>query len=362
MRQPNGFYLFKLESIERQPFQEVESRIVGELALSHFNQWLEKLKARFAAKVKDPSYFPPVTEKEDVNGDGDDDDDVGPVEGSVAEPRTHTPPNKIVVEIDGKSWNAGAVKDYVATLPPQIREAYGRNAVKTLCDSLMLQYLAKQAELHHLDDDSQLGRNILWSRVNLLAEAESRNSRISYRPPFEEEQQFYSRNLERWEQARVRAILISFSPAAPDGALAASRPGIPVRSEAQARAKVEELRQKLAAGADFAELARLNSDDKPSATKGGELDPMTRNSPYPKALKEGVFALKPGVVSEPVRQPTGFYLVKLESLQTQPFAEVESTIFSELQQLHFNEWLRGVRSRFAVQVEDAEFLAAHPLR
>lgn len=362
VRQPNGFYLFKLESIEKQPFEEVESRIVGELALSHFNQWLESLKTRFTAQVKDPSYFPPVTEKEEVNGDGDDDDDIGPVAGSETEPRTHTPPNRVVVEIDGKNWNAGMVKNFVATLPPQMGEAYGRNALKTLCDSLMLQYLAKQAELHHLDDDSQLGRSIRWSRVNLLAEAESRNSRTSYKPLLEEEQQFYSQNVERWQQARARAILISFSPAAPDGALTASRPGIIVRSEAQARAKVEDLQQKLAAGADFAELARLNSDDKPSANKGGKLDTMNRNSPYPKALKDGVFALKPGAVSEPVRQPTGFYLFKLESLQSQPFAEVESIISPELQQTHFNEWLRNIRSRFAVQVEDAQFLAAHPQR
>jgi peptidyl-prolyl cis-trans isomerase C len=364
VRQPNGFYLFKLESIEKQPFEEVESRIVGELALSHFNQWLESLKTRFTAQVKDPSYFPPVTEKEEVNGDGDDDDDIGPVAGSdkELEPRTHTPPNRLVVEIDGKNWNAGMVKNFVATFPPQMQEAYGRNALKTLCDSLMLQYLAKQAELHHLDDDSQLGRSIRWSRVNLLAEAESRNSRTSYKPLLEEEQQFYSQNVERWQQARARAILISFSPAAPDGALTASRPGIILRSEAQARAKVEDLQQKLAAGADFAELARLNSDDKPSANKGGKLDPMNRNSPYPKALKDGVFALKPGAVSEPVRQPTGFYLFKLESLQSQPFAEVESIISPELQQTHFNEWLRNIRSRFVVQVEDAQFLAAHPQR
>jgi peptidyl-prolyl cis-trans isomerase C len=361
VRQPNGFYLFKLESIEKQPLQEVEPRILGELALAHFNQWLERLKARFAAKVKAPSYFPPVTEKEDVSGDGDDDDDTGPPESEM-EHHTHTPPNKIVVEIDGKNWTASMVEKYLATFPQQIREAYVRNAVKTLCNSLMLQYLAKQAELHHLDGDSQLRANIQWSRVNLLAEAESKNSRTSYRPPPDEEQQFYSRNIERWEQARARAVLVSFSPAVQDGTLAASHPGLTVQSEAQAKAKVEELRQKLAAGADFAELARLSSDDRPSATKGGELDAMNRNSPYPKALKDAVFALTPGAISEPLRQPTGFYIFKLESLQRQPFEEVEPIIVSELQQSHFNEWLRNIRSRFAVQVEDAQFLASPPER
>jgi peptidyl-prolyl cis-trans isomerase C len=354
VRQPNGFYLFKLESIEKQPFQEVEPRIVGELALSHFNQWLERLKARFAARVKVPSYFPPVTEKEDVSGDGDDDDDTGPVMGSEMERRAHTPPNRIVVEIDSKNWTASMVENYLATFPQQMREAYVRNAVKTLCNSLMLEYLAKQAELHHLDDDSQLRRNIQWSRVNLVAEAESKNSRTSYRPPLDEEQQFYSRNIERWEQARARAILVSFS--------LASHAGTTIRSEVQAKAKVEELRRKLAAGADFAELARLNSDDQLSATKGGELDAMNRNSPYPKALKDAVFALTPGAISEPLRQPTGFYIFKLESMQVQPFADVESIIVSELQQSHFNEWLRNIRSRFAVQVEDAQFLASHPER
>jgi peptidyl-prolyl cis-trans isomerase C len=357
VRQPSGFYLFKLESIERAPFQEVESRIAGELTVSHFNQWLDALKARFAAKVKDPSYFPPVTEKEEVDGDGDDDDSTGPVAESAREPLMHTPPSKVVAEIDGKVWNAGMVKKYVAALPQQMREAYYRNAVKTLCNTLMLEYLAKQAELHHLDEDSRLRQNIQWSRVNLLAEAELKESRTSYTPPIEEEQQFYSRNIDRWEQARARAILVSFSPTAVESALAASQAGVTERTEAQAKARVEELQQKLAAGADFAELARLNSDDKPSANKGGALDPMNRNSPYPKAMKDAIFALTPGSVSEPLRQATGFYLFKLEFLQRQPFAEVESIILPDLQQAHFNEWLRNIRSRFAVQVEDAQFLA-----
>ena len=84
-----------------------------------------------------------------------------------------------------------------------------------------------------------------------------------------------------------------------DGTLAASHPGLTVQSEAQAKAKVEELRQKLAAGADFAELARLSSDDRPSATKGGELDAMNRNSPYPKALKDAVSRSRQGQSANP---------------------------------------------------------------
>ncbi len=370
VRQPDGFYLFKLESIEKQPFQEAQSRIYGELALAHFNQWLDKLKARFAAEVEDPSYFPPVTEKVDVDGDGDDDDDVGATPPSVTKAEMETPPDKVVVEIDGTSWNAAQVKNYVATLPPEFQEGYRQNALKILSDSLMMRYLAQQAELHHTEEenqltaeDSQLTQNLQWARVNLLAEAELKNSRTSYRPPLEEEKQFYSRNTERWEQATARAIFVSFSTAAaPNGTLTAWPPGITVRSEQQAQAKVDELRQELAAGADFAELARLNSDDKLSANKGGQLDPMNRNSPYPKAVKDALFQLEPGAASQSVRQPSGFYLLQLESLQRQPFAEVEAIIFSEIQQTHFNQWLNNLRSRFAVQVEDAEFLAAHPQR
>ena len=71
--------------------------------------------------------------------------------------------------------------------------------------------------------------------------------------------------------------------------------------------EAEEIVKKLALGADFAALARELSQDRVSARKGGEMDPLSRGT----LLGDAAFALKPGQVSAPVQSPDGFHVVKL---------------------------------------------------
>jgi len=73
--------------------------------------------------------------------------------------------------------------------------------------------------------------------------------------------------------------------------------------------KAEQLHQQLAAGADFAELAVANSNA-PNALQGGDLG-WRKGSELPALLASEAGKLKKGAVSEPVKTPNGFYLLKL---------------------------------------------------
>ncbi|WP_305041723.1 SurA N-terminal domain-containing protein [Geoalkalibacter sp.] len=66
----------------------------------------------------------------------------------------------------------------------------------------------------------------------------------------------------------------------------------------------------LKAGKDFAELARLYSDDEASAVKGGDLGYFPRGVMVP-AFEQTAFALRPGELSELVRTPFGFHIIKV---------------------------------------------------
>lgn len=71
------------------------------------------------------------------------------------------------------------------------------------------------------------------------------------------------------------------------------------------------LREDLAAGADFGELAEAMSEDEGSAASGGDLGTFGRGrmvAPF----EEAVFALEPGEVSQPVLTRFGWHLIKLE--------------------------------------------------
>ena len=81
------------------------------------------------------------------------------------------------------------------------------------------------------------------------------------------------------------------------------------------------------------------------------------------AVKNAVFALQAGQVSEPVRQPNGFYLIRVDELTIEPFNDVSMQIFQEVKQQRFNEWVSSIQAQFKVKVENpAYFTPRTPLQ
>lgn len=100
-----------------------------------------------------------------------------------------------------------------------------------------------------------------------------------------------------------------------------------------AREKLAALRKRVLAGEDFAVLARENSEDPGSAVQGGDLG-FSRGDAFPAEFEAALKSLAPGEVSEPVRTSSGWHLIKLLEVrrqQPQSFAEMRSTIESDLQ-------------------------------
>ena len=89
-----------------------------------------------------------------------------------------------------------------------------------------------------------------------------------------------------------------------------------------AKKKADDFYAKIKAGADFAELAKANSDDPGSKNKGGDLGLVKHGMMVPK-FESALFALnKAGEVSEPVQTEFGWHLIKLDELkpaETQAF-------------------------------------------
>jgi peptidyl-prolyl cis-trans isomerase D len=111
---------------------------------------------------------------------------------------------------------------------------------------------------------------------------------------FTEEQGRYSTP----DQRRISHILI----AVPSGASK--------EDEAKALEKARAIEKKLRAGGDFATLAKENSADSATASKGGDLG-VVQPGALPKALEDAVKKLKPGEITEPVRTSFGYHIAKL---------------------------------------------------
>ncbi|MDH4610482.1 SurA N-terminal domain-containing protein [Pseudomonas sp. BN102] len=127
-------------------------------------------------------------------------------------------------------------------------------------------------------------------------------------------------------------------------------------SEEQAKAKIEQVKQRLDKGEDFAALAKEFSDDSGSAANGGDLG-FAGPGVYEPAFEEALYALKEGEVSAPVRTQYGWHLIKLLGVQA---PEVPS--FDSLKpKLEHDIKAQQVEQRFvevSKELEDAAFEAS----
>ncbi|NKI34235.1 hypothetical protein HFP89_03525 [Wenzhouxiangella sp. XN79A] len=104
------------------------------------------------------------------------------------------------------------------------------------------------------------------------------------------------------------------------------------RSEAEAESLATSVRERLAAGEDFATLAEELSDDPVSAADGGNLGWLEPGI-IDDAFDEVLFSMAPGDISDPVRSEFGWHLIRLDEVREprgQTFDEARDQIAEEL--------------------------------
>ena len=95
-----------------------------------------------------------------------------------------------------------------------------------------------------------------------------------------------------------------------------------------ARAKADDIAKQLKTGANFADLAKKNSEDPGSAKDGGLLPPITRGRTVPE-FEQAAFSTPPGQTTGVIRTSYGFHIIHVESKQEprlKPLEEVKVEI------------------------------------
>jgi len=103
---------------------------------------------------------------------------------------------------------------------------------------------------------------------------------------------------------------------------------------AVAEKRAKDLAARAQKGEKFSDLARDNSDDVETAKNGGQIGPMTKGL-LDKPIEDLVFAKKKGFVSDPIRRPNSFLILKVDErfeAGQASFEEVKSEIQERLTQ------------------------------
>nr|WP_228151648.1 peptidylprolyl isomerase [Pseudazoarcus pumilus] len=142
------------------------------------------------------------------------------------------------------------------------------------------------------------------------------------------------------EQTRARHILMRTTEVLPD---------------AEVRARLEGLRERIVVGGEsFEDLAKVHSDDL-SAARGGDLGWILPGDTVPE-FERAMDALEPGEVSEPVRSPFGWHLIQVVERRVQDVSEdrLRAQARNALRQRKSDEayesWLRELRDTAYIDI------------
>ena len=132
-------------------------------------------------------------------------------------------------------------------------------------------------------------------------------------------ERYYNENIELYSTPeQIRASHILFKTAG--------------KKDDEVKAKAEQVLKEVKAGGDFAALAKKYSEDEASAKQGGDLDFFPKGKMVPE-FDEAAFKLNPGEVSDVVKTPTGFHIIKVTDKKpaaTRPLDEVRPQIVDQL--------------------------------
>lgn len=182
---------------------------------------------------------------------------------------------------------------------PELKE----EIIKTLVNRWVhISILALASKKEGLEDNPEVKKELLELEKVVLAkkyfEKKVQNLEISEK----EIKEYYEKNKEKYkepESIHIKHILI-YIPKDADK-----------KAQEEALSKANKIRSQLLKGVKFEELAKIYSDDTGSKEKGGDLGIIKKGQTLPEFEKE-IFQLKPGEISQPIRSPYGYHIVKVE--------------------------------------------------
>jgi peptidyl-prolyl cis-trans isomerase SurA len=179
----------------------------------------------------------------------------------------------------------------------------------------------------------------------------------------EEARQYYLLHKQEFaEEASItlREILIEI-PAAKNQQ---GQPTINVGAEDSAQEKAKAARARISAGEDFGKVAAEVSDSS-SKANGGLIGPLALGQ-LSTNLQQMFAKMKPGDITEPIRTPRGFQILKLEVMkqaELQPFESVRDLaadkVHSARQETEFRKFMSRVRGQALIEWKNEELKKAY---
>ena len=150
-------------------------------------------------------------------------------------------------------------------------------------------------------------------------------------------------------------------------AVATDARGVNVGAEESASARIAELRTRATQGGEGFDTLATEFSEAPSKANGGLIGPISLNDVAPQ-LRELLAVMKVGDVSQIIRIPRGFQLLKLEDLtaaQTMPFEQardqISERVFTDKRKAEFQKYIEKQRAQAIIEWKNQDVKKAFDL-
>jgi peptidyl-prolyl cis-trans isomerase C len=237
----------------------------------------------------------------------------------------------------------------IKTLPDQYQQfAMSQGKKQFAEDYLRMKLLASQGMKDNLQNDPDVVKQLGLMRENLVASAEVKKIEASLPVSDADIKKAYDDNKKEYEQVTARHILVAFkgSPAA--------QAGKKELTDDEAKAKAEDIRKQLVGGADFAALAKKESDDTGSGARGGDLGSFGHGQMVPE-FEKAAFETKAGEISPVTKTQYGYHLIKVEKHDSTPYENVKPTLEKNMKQKKLQEAIDSIKDTAKPVYSEAYF-------
>jgi peptidyl-prolyl cis-trans isomerase C len=245
---------------------------------------------------------------------------------ATAAPPAKVPPETVVLTVGEEKITAADLDHLIDMIPEQVRNQARTTGRRQFGDNVVrLKIMVQEARRRKLEDTQAFKDQLAFQGENLLAQMLYQNILATAKPDDATTRAYYDEHKSDYVEVKARHILIRFK-----GSPVPLRAGEKELTEEEALAKAQDIRKKLADGGDFDALAKAESDDVGSGSKGGDLGTFGHGRMVP-AFETVAFSLPVGQLSDPVKSQFGYHIIKVETRQEKTYPEVRADIEKKLQ-------------------------------
>jgi peptidyl-prolyl cis-trans isomerase C len=273
-----------------------------------------------------------------------------PALAQVTAPESNVAPDTVVLTIGTQTMTRAQFEVLLAALAENGRPAKTAAQKRQVAEQYAeLETMVQEARKRKLDASAEVKQMMAIQSDSFLANSLAKQ--ISEDTHFTDLdlRSYYDTHKNEFEEAKGSHILIRFK-----GSSVPLKPNEKDLTETEALAKAQDLRKQILAGADFATLAKAESDDAGSAVKGGDLGAF-KHGQMVAPFDQAAFSLPIGEVSEPVKSQFGYHIIKIASRNAKTFDEAKPQIEKELKPKMTREALDQVKAHTAVTLNDGYF-------